>query len=207
MTSLLRIDASPRIGNSDSRALGDHLQRRWEAANPQGKTTIRDLASEPLPHLDQSAISAFFTDPAERDGDLQKAIALSDRLVEELQSSETLLITVPIYNFGVPSALKAWIDHIVRIGVTFSFDGTSFEGLANAQSAYVLCSYGADGYGDNGPLRPANFLEPYLHFLLTFLGISNIHFVAFEGTTKTPDIAKQAQLQAFKQIDTMKLQA
>jgi FMN-dependent NADH-azoreductase len=92
-------------------------------------------------------------------------------------------VTTPIYNFSVPSALKAWIDQIVRIGHTFSYDGKSFAGMVTGKRAYVICAYGAGGYLGNGPMAAYDYLKPYLTLLLNFLGIQEVRFFSVEATT------------------------
>jgi FMN-dependent NADH-azoreductase len=88
-----------------------------------------------------------------------------------------------MYNFSIPSALKAWIDQIVRIGRTFAYDGINFTGLVTVKKAYVICAYGASGYTDGGAFASFNFLEPYLKSLLSFLGIGEIQFFNLQATT------------------------
>ena len=103
-------------------------------------------------------------------------------LIAELQSADTVLLAVPIYNFTIPAALKAWIDQIMRIGHTFSMDETGFKGLVRAQRVVIVCAYGSEGYLPEEPFAAANFLEPYLKFLFAFLGVENIDFVHVQGT-------------------------
>eukprot|EP00903_Cladosiphon_okamuranus_P002460 g2458.t1 len=113
---------------------------------------------------------------------MRSATALSDELIAEIQQSDTLLLAVPIYNFSIPAALKAWIDQIMRIGHTFSMDENGFQGLVKARRAVIVCAYGSEGYLVKEPFAAANFLEPYLNFLFTFLGIETIEFVHVQGT-------------------------
>ncbi len=193
MASLLRIDASSRQQDSHSRSLGDHFQKRWLDKYPEksgwlsrsSKSSVvyRDLLSPPIGHIAQSTITGFYATPEAMTSDLTAATALSDQLIDELQKADTLLITTPIYNFSVPSALKAWIDQIVRIGHTFSYDGEAFGGLVKVRQACVVCAYGASGYLEGGGFRGANFLETYLAFILDFLGIKEIRFISAESLT------------------------
>ena len=187
MAHLLRIDSSSRIEDSHSRQLADYFQNSWLEKHPQASIVIRDLIKTPLPHLSDIAIAGFYTPAEQQTQAMKDAIALSNKLVEELQSADTLLISVPMYNFSVPSALKAWIDQIVRIGRTFSYDGTNFTGLVKVKTAYIICTYGSSGYIDGGAFSSFNFLEPYLRGLLSFLGIENIQFFHLQGTTADPE--------------------
>ena len=183
MTTILRIDASSRTASSISRAVGDYFEQTWLTHNPRDLVLRRDVVTHPIAHIAQQTIAGFYT-PADRLTDeLQTATALSDRLVAELQAADILLLTVPMYNFAVPSAFKAWIDHIVRIGHTFTYDGSSFSGLLTGRRAYVVTSHGAAGYRPGDPFAAADFLVPYLRFILQFLGITDVHIFAVEGTT------------------------
>lgn len=183
MTTLLRIDTSARTEGSHSRALGDDFQSLWSAQNPSGSVLRRDLAQNPIEQIKQTTIAGFYSPAEQMTSELREATKLSDQLIAELQSADELLITVPIYNFGVPAALKAWIDQVVRIGQTFSYDGTNFDGLVRANRATVITAYGAAGYLNSGPLSGADYVQPYLTFLLGFLGISDARFVGLEATT------------------------
>ncbi len=203
MKTVLRVDTSSRTTGSQSRALGDYFEHTWVKRNPSDCFVRRDVAENPLPHIASQTITGFYTLEEKLTGELRRATALSDRLIGELRAADVLLLTVPIYNFSIPSALKAWIDHIVRIGHTFAYDGKNFTGLVTGKRAYVVCAYGAGGYLGNGPLAGYDFLKPYLTLLLGFLGIQDIRFFAAEGTTldevsvsKNIDKAKQEMASA-----------
>ncbi|MGH1351454.1 MAG: FMN-dependent NADH-azoreductase [Methyloligellaceae bacterium] len=213
MTSLLRIDASSRQQDSHSRSLGDYFQKRWLEKYPEkngwlsakrkSNLVYRDLLSPPIGHIAQSTITGFYTPPEAMTSDLSAATALSDQLIDELQKADTLLITTPIYNFSVPSSLKAWIDQIVRIGHTFSFDGQSFGGLVKVRQACVICAYGASGYLEGGDFRGANFLELYLAFILDFLGIKDVRFISAESLTGDEATVQTALEKARTDIDQL----
>ena len=183
MTTLLRIDASSRQTGSHSRTLGDSFEAEWLSHNPGATIVRRDLVAEPLPHIADTTIAGFYTPPEAMTADLRHATALSDTLIAELKSADLLLITTPMYNFTVPSALKAWVDQIVRIGHTFSYDGKSFTGLVTGKRAVVACAYGAAGYGDANALGSYDLLKSYLQLLLGFLGFTDVKFVSTEATT------------------------
>jgi FMN-dependent NADH-azoreductase len=137
MTTILRIDASSRDQGSASRTLGDHLEQSLIARIPGAQPIRRDLATEPPPHVESATIIGYYTPPEAMTDVLRQATALSDALIAELRSADILLLTTPMYNFSVPSALKAWIDQVVRIGHTFSYDGANFTGLLTGKKAYV----------------------------------------------------------------------
>lgn len=203
MQRILRIDSSSRVTRSQSRELGDYFETKWKAACLNGHLVRRDLAKEPIEQIRQDTITGFYTPAEGITAELRTATALSDKLIGEVQAADTLLITAPIYNFGVPASLKAWIDQVVRIGHTFSFDGTNFGGLAKPDTAIVCAAYGANGYEEDGAFRAANFLEPYLDFLLKFLGVSTVHFIAVQATTADSAIVEAGMTQAKKNIDDL----
>lgn len=203
MTTLLRIDSSSRLTGSHSSDIADAVQSAWQTAVPNGQIISRRVSDGSIPIIAQDTIEGFYADPADMDDRLRAATRLSDQLIGELQAADTVLITAPIYNFSVPAALKAWIDQIVRIGQTFAVTDGAFQGLVKTRRAIVICAYGAEGYLEGQPFAAANFVQPYLSFLLGFLGIEDITFVAVQATTADPDTvaknvkqAKQAAIQA-----------
>lgn len=190
MTTLLRIDSSSRHDGSWSRRFGDELAAHLAPT----RTITRDLADAPVPHIALSTIGAFFSDAATHGVAEQQATRLSDALIAEIEAADDILITVPMYNFGVPSALKAWIDQIVRIGRTFSFDGQTFGGLVKGKRAFVVIAYGAAGYA--GDFKPADFVAPYLTFVLNFVGITDVTVIAIEGINMGQGEAAEAAARA-----------
>lgn len=181
MERLLRIDTSTRGDASHSRRLGDEVEQALRAREPGLSVRRRDLSEDPLPHLDLDTIGAFFApDDALSDGQ-RLAAALSDAVIEEVQRADVLLITTPMFNFGVPSALKAWIDQLVRIRRTFSFDGQNFGGLLRGRIAIVAVAYGASGFAPGGPMATGDFVAPYLDYVLRFMGFDDVHVIRAEG--------------------------
>ena len=136
--NILRIDASGRRNQSSSRALADDLVGALEARYGSVQVTRRDLA-DALPHVDQDWIEANFTDESARSAAQREKLALSDRLVAELRAADALVIGVPIYNFGVPAALKAWVDMICRARQTFRYTENGPEGLLKGRKAFSIC--------------------------------------------------------------------
>ncbi|MGB0733609.1 MAG: FMN-dependent NADH-azoreductase [Pontibacterium sp.] len=201
MSSLLRIDSSPRGEESHSRALADAVQQSLVANDPALDVQIRDLANDDLPALSAKTITGFYTPKGELSADLQEATLLSDTLIQELKAVDTVLISAPMYNFGVPSSLKAWIDQIVRVNETFSFDETGFCGLVTGKRVILALSYGAQGYGENEAFAAMNFFEPYLVSLLKFLGFEDVLVFRLEGTSMLePDALSQAKQAVLAEI-------
>ena len=199
--TLLRIDASARHEGSTSRLLADDVERAWLQRHPQGTVVRRDLAQSPVPHIESLTIEGYYTAPEAMTPALRQATALSDQLIAELKGADLVLIATPIYNFSVPSALKAWIDHVVRIGHTFAFDGQQFTGLVTRPHAVLALAYGADGY--QGPLMAMDHLKPYLSQLLGFLGLQSVATVSAEATTGAPDVAQSRLQHARSQVPAL----
>ncbi len=201
MTRILRIDSSSRKSNSISRRVGDHLESSLLARDPATQIQTRDLADNRIPHIKDETIAGYYTPTHQMTADLEEATALSDTLIAELFQADLLILTVPMYNFSVPSSLKAWIDHIVRINRTFAYDGVAFKGLLPLRTAHVVCAYGATGYGEGQPFAAADFAKPYLAFLLGFLGIKDIRFHVVEATTADADTVERNVRAAMAAID------
>ncbi len=188
MSRILRIDTSSRTDGSYSRELTNTFITKWLERHPNDQVMVRDLKAAPIPHIADVTIKGYYTPADQMDVPLKAATALSDLLIGELRSADVLVMSVPMYNFSIPSSLKAWIDQIVRIGHTFSYDGNSFTGMLPGKHAYVMIAYGAAGYLDGGPFAGADFVQPYLKFLLNFLGITDVTFIPVEATTADPAI-------------------
>lgn len=183
MTTLLRIDASARTEGSHSRDLGHAYEAAWRAAHPGGTVVHRDLAASAIPQITAPTIAGFYTPADAMTDDLRAATALSDALIAELKGADDVLVTTPMYNFSIPAALKAWVDQIVRINATFSYDGTSFTGLVTGKRVTIAIAYGAGGYGPDGALAALDLVRPYLQTLFGFLGFTEVHVVSVEATT------------------------
>ena len=171
MTAILRIDASARNSGSISRDLTDRIVAKL-SAEADATVATRDLASG-LPQVDSDWIAANFT-PADQRNDAQKAtLALSDSLVAEVQAADVLVIGLPIYNFGVPSTLKAWIDMIARAGVTFRYTEKGPVGLLEGKRAIVAVASGGTKMGSD-----MDFATGYIRHVMGFIGITQVDFVA-----------------------------
>ncbi|MBZ0215658.1 MAG: NAD(P)H-dependent oxidoreductase [Fimbriimonadaceae bacterium] len=197
MTILLRINSSSRLTGSHSASIADAAETAWLQANPTGKVITRNVSEGSIPVIAQKTIEGFYALAETMSSELRDATALSDTLIDELQSAETLLMAVPIYNFAIPAALKLWIDQVVRIGHTFAYEDGAFAGLTRTKNAIVACAYRAEGYLKGQPFEAANFVQPYLEFLLPFLGIKNVQFVSVQATT-ADEATVTANLEAAK---------
>lgn len=184
MNQILIVESSPRGTESASRKLTDKLKERLEMQYPEAAIMERDLVKDKVPHLDQLTLKAISTkDPAEAES-LKEAASLSNQLVDELMMSDLLVIASPMWNFGIPSSLKAWIDHVVRAGRTFNYVGTGVEGLAKGKKAILVLASG--GVFSEGPWKPWDTVEPYLRQILGFIGIDDVQTVRAEGMNIPP---------------------
>ena len=182
MKTLLRIDASTRNQQSTSKRLGDTFEQLWRQNHPQGRVVARDLASKPVPHLSSTQVNAFMQADVTTSADT----ALSDRLITELKAADELLICSPMYNFTLPSSLKAYIDHIVRSGHTFGFQEYTPLGLLSDKTATIITSRGGLSASSGGNDPQALYLQD----ILGFIGITTQQVISLEGTA-LPDDTRQ----------------
>jgi FMN-dependent NADH-azoreductase len=183
MKQILFVEVSPRK-TSASRKVTEKLSARLRAEFPNAKLVYRDLAKDKLPHLDDSTLKAISSkDSAEVEANKDSG-RLSDQLIGELLASDLLVIATPMWNFGIPSALKAWIDLIVRAGKTFQYSEAGVAGLAKGRRAVLVIASG--GVFSDGPWKPFDFVEPYLRHILNFIGIENVQTIRVEGSNIPP---------------------
>jgi len=201
MSILLHIDSSARYTGSLTRQLSAAYAEQWQAKNPGGKIIRRDLASQTLPHITEAMIGAYFTPADQRSAEQQAIIAESDKLVDELVAADTVVIGVPMYNFAPPSAFKAWVDHISRVGRTFSYGANGPTGLLTGKRAIVILSSG--GVYSEGPAQPLDFNGTYIRSVMGFLGITDVELIVAEGVSMGEEKAKQTVSQAQEKISAV----
>lgn len=187
MTNILHIDSGVFGANSKSNGLSAAFVEAYMARHPGAQVVRRDLAAEPLPHLDASLVQSFGTAPDARTGAVAEAGARSDAAVAELQAADVLVIGLPMYNFNVPSTFKAWFDHVARAGVTFRYTENGPQGLLTGKTAYILGARGGVYSGTGNDHQ-----EPYIRQMLAFLGIADVEFVYAEGLALGEDKAGAA---------------
>lgn len=189
MSHLLVINSSAAGAASVSKQLIDETVARLRTADPALVVVERDLGANPVPHLTTDSTAAIRG--AEPANDAQRAAkALSDSLVAELKAADTLIIGAPMYNFGIPSTLKSWFDHVLRAGVTFKYGEKGPVGLLEGKRAIVVESRG--GIYSSGPTQALDSQEPHLRTMLGFIGISDITFVRAEKLGYGPEAREQA---------------
>lgn len=169
---VLRIDASARRAGSVTRRLADILLQELDHREGGIEVAHRDLA-EGMPLLDEDWVAANFIDPGQRSEPQRQALAHSDTLVAEVQAADVLVIATPLYNFGVPASLKAWVDQIARARLTFRYTEQGPEGLLKGKKAYLLVATGGTAVGGE-----MDFATPWLRFVLGFLGITDVEVIA-----------------------------
>jgi FMN-dependent NADH-azoreductase len=177
MTRLLEINASISQDSGQSTRLARQFVAAYRAANPDTQVVLREVAAaESVPHLNGERFGAFITKPEDRSAAQHAVVAYSDALIEELKAADVIVIGLPMYNFGVPSQLKAYFDHIARAGVTFKYTANGPEGLLTGKKVYVFATRGGLYAG-----TPLDTQTSYVRDFLAFLGLKDVHFVYAEG--------------------------
>jgi FMN-dependent NADH-azoreductase len=198
MTTLLQINTSLFGENGNSSRLTRRFIDVWQAAHPEGRVIVRDLTRNPLPHLDATRIQALFSKPEDRTPEQQAVVDESDALIAELKAADVVVIGLPLYNFGIPSTLKTYFDHIARAGVSFRYTAQGSEGLIGDRKVYVLAARGGF-YKDT----PADTQTPFVTNFLNLLGISDIEFVYAEGLNISNEAKERAMQNAGATVDRL----
>jgi FMN-dependent NADH-azoreductase len=179
MQSILVVESSPRGAGSFSRKLSTAIVDRLKAKSPKATVQTRDLTVHPTPHLEEAHLAAFFAPPDNQSMNDKEAIRHSDEAIAELMSVDTIVIGVPMYNFSIPSVLKAWIDHIARANKTFRYTANGAEGLVKGKKVFLAQATG--GIYSEGAMKSYDFAEPYLRTMLGFLGMTDVTTFRVEG--------------------------
>ena len=177
MATVLHINSSVRNEGSISRQLTGEFIDKWQASNPNDKIIERDLAANPVPHLTEQMMGAFFTPADQRTTEQAQVVNVSDDLVAELLAADVIVIGAPMYNFSVPSQLKAWIDRIAVAGQTFRYTEAGPEGLCGGKKLIIVSTAGGLHAGQASNVGH----EDYLKLVFGFLGITDIEFVRAQG--------------------------
>lgn len=198
MNTLLQINTSVFSGQGNSTRLADAFVRNWLDRHPGGRVIVRDFASDPIPHLDAAGVQAFFTKPADRTPAQQAYAEASEALIEELSSADVVVIGLPMYNFGIPSTLKAYFDQLARAGISFRYTPNGPEGLLGDRKVYVLAARGGMYQGTARDTQ-----TPYVENFLNFIGIRDIEFVYAEGLNMGDEARDAAMAAAATQIASL----
>ena len=191
MSNVLIIESSARQQGSFSRQLTQQFISQWQAAHPTDQVTVRDLALHPVPHLDANLLGGWMKPEAQRSADEHASLKRSDELTDELLAADVLVLAAPMYNFAIPSSLKAWLDHVLRAGVTFKYTETGPQGLLTGKKAYVLTARGGLYAGST-----SDHQEPYLRQVMAFVGIHDVTFIHAEGMNLGGDFQEKGLNQA-----------
>ena len=189
-TTLLQLNTSIFSADGQSSRLADSFVAKWRAANPGAEIIARDLARDPVPHLDAQRFGAFIAKPESRTPAQQAVVDYSDQLIGELKRADVIVIGLPMYNFGVPSTLKAYFDHVARAGETFRYTENGPVGLLTGKKAYLLATRGGKYAG-----TPHDFETSFVRQFLQFVGIDDVEFVYAEGLA-IGEASRQAALSA-----------
>ena len=190
MPKLLQLKTSLFANHGQSSQLSDAFVAAWQVSRPGAQVTVRDFAVDPVPHLDGAGFQAFLSQPGARSAEQQAKIDYSDALIAELQAADVLVIGLPLYNLGVPSMLKSWIDHVARAGVTFRYTENGPQGLLFGKQAYVFATRGGRYAGTAFDTQ-----TDFVRNVLGFIGIRDVEFVYAEGLNMGEE-SKATALQA-----------
>lgn len=197
MNTLLQINASLAGADGQSSRLAERFVADWLAQHPDGRVVKRDLAADPVPHLTAQRFQAFFANPESRTDEQRSVSEYSDALIDELKNADVVVFAVPMYNFSVPSTLRAYFDHIARAGVTFRYTANGPEGLLKGKKAYVFITRG--GIYANA----TDTQTPYLRQFLGFIGITDVDFVYAEGLGLGDETRQQSLAAAHHAIEEL----
>ena len=196
MINLLQINASISNSSGQSSRLANQFVAAFHARHPTAAIVVRDVAAgDPVPHLNAERFGAFITKPDQRDFEQNAIVAYSDALISELRQADVVVLGLPMYNFGVPSQLKAYFDHVARAGVTFKYTEKGPEGLLTGKKAYVFAARGGLYAG-----TPLDTQTTYVRDFLRFIGITDVEFVYAEGLNISPQSKDEGLAKASAEI-------
>ena len=198
MTTLLQINASIHADHGQSSQLATRFVRAFSRSHPDSRIVRRDLAGDSVPHLSAERFAAFLSKPQERSAAQGDVVAYSDTLIAELKQANVIVLGLPMYNFGVPSQLKAYFDHIARAGETFRYTASGPVGLLKGKKAYIFAARGGLYAGTTLDTQ-TNYVRDFLRFV----GIEDIEFVYAEGLAISPESKASGLAQAEAQIDRL----
>lgn len=198
MSTLLQINTSLFSNNGQSSRLADKFVAAWQAQNPDGRVVVRDLAADPVPHLDGERFLSFLAKPEERSAQQQAVVDFSDALIAQIRDADAVVIGLPMYNFGIPSTLKAYFDHIARAGVTFRYTENGPVGLLGGKKVYIFAARGGLYAG-----TAKDSQTTYVRDFLNFIGLSDVEFVYAEGLNMGEERKNAALDSAQQQLERL----
>ena len=198
MNNILILDSAATGESSVSRRLTRAAAEALVARDPDAHIILRDVGSNPIPHLNAETVPAIRAGIVETEA-AREALELSDALIAELKAADLIVIGAPMYNFGMPSTLKAWFDHVLRARITFQYSEAGPEGLLKGKKAIVVEARA--GLYSEGPAASMDSQEPHIRTLLGFMGIDDVTFVRAEKLAFGPEAAEAAIGGALGQIE------
>jgi len=190
MKTVLQINSSARVKRSHTRYLSDLFVQEWRCLRPEDPVIFREIGTEPPPPVSEFWIASAFTPPQDRTAAMRETLRLSDTLVDELVQADLIVLGAPMYNFGMPAQLKAYVDQIIRLGRTFTLDVSNekqpYRPLLTGKRMVVITATGDAGYQPGGPLENLNHLDPHVRTVFAFIGITEIEFAGV-GYDEFPD--------------------
>jgi FMN-dependent NADH-azoreductase len=198
MKTLLQINASMFANGGQSTQLADAFVAKWREEHQGARVIVRDLAREPVPHLTAERFGALIAKADERTTEQHAVVRYSDALIDELKRADVIVLGLPMYNFGVPSTLKAYFDHVARAGVTFSYTASGPVGQLKGKTAYVFAARGGVYAG-----TPLDTQTGYVRDFLRFIGIDDVTFVHAEGLNMGPEPKAKALTAARSTIERL----
>ena len=200
MTNILIVDSAATGAASVSRKLTRELAETLQRRDPSARIVHRDVGAAPIPHLTEATVPAIRAGIVESP-EAERALALSNELIAELKEADVIVIGAPMYNFGMPSTLKAWFDHVLRAGITFRYSEAGPEGLVTGKKAIVIEARA--GLYSEGPAAAFDSQEPHLRTLLGFMGVTDVSFVRAEKLAFGPDAAAAAVADAIGELEAL----
>ncbi len=195
--NILHIDSSPRGAASHSRRMTAELVGLLKQTHPEAVVAYRDVGHEPPPSLTEDWQQGAYTPEAERTPAQRETLRYSDEVIAELLRADTLVVGAPMYNFGIPAMLKAWLDQVIRVNKTFL---PTYEGLAKGKKVFVVTSRGGGGYGAGEAMEKLNFQDSYFKTVFGFIGITDVNLIHINNTAKGEEAVREAVAGARQEI-------
>lgn len=202
---MLIINASPRGNRSNSRCLTQLFGEKWLANNPDYTVHHREVGQEAIPHISEAWIAAAFKPAILRTLEDNDALKISNQLIGELKNADVIVLGSPMYNWSIPSALKAYLDQVIRVNETIEISATDpktpYVGLLKNKRLYLLLSRGNEGYGNGQYYEHMNFQSAYLKTVFNIMGIHNINEIALNGEALGGELFEQSMKSVHSKID------
>ena len=190
MANLLVVESSPRSA-SVSGSVAKEYVTEWQRKHSGGTVVRRNVAANPIPFVTEQWIAAAYTPVENRTAEQKQILSVSDTLIDELEAADTIVLAVPMHNFGVSAQFKAWIDQIVRVGRTFSYSAQGPQGLLAENKKVVVVVARGGAYSGESPYAILDQQEPYLRTVLGFVGLKNVQFVYAENQSLGAEAAEK----------------